>query len=261
MLMVFFANWLQIGWMFSVHPLKPNFTKFNPVNGMKRIFSKQGLMELFKSIMKILLIGGVAYQTIAGKMDQVMILWDMAPTQISLFVLRVSFEIFLKTVWAILILAVIDYIFQRRQFTDNMKMTKHEVKEEFKQMEGDPKVKARIRQIQREFSRRRMMADVPKADVVVTNPTHLAIALLYDTEQASAPVVVAKGQDLVARKIREIAETHRVPIMEDKPLAQALYKSVEVGQTIPYEFYQAVAEVLAYVYRLKGKAVRGAGRR
>ena len=256
-IMAFAANFFQVGALFTTKPLEPKASKLNPIKGFSKLFSKRSLMEMFKSIGKIIIVGSIAYLTVRGKMKDIMILGDMEPSGIALFVLALAFEIFLKTCWVLAVLAVIDYVFQKWQFMQDMKMTKEEVKEEFKQTEGDPLVKSRIRSAQREAARKRMMAKVPEADVVVTNPIHLAVALLYDTEQADAPMVVAKGQALIAEKIKEIAKEHDVPIMEDKPLAQALYKSVEIGETIPILFYQAVAEILAYVYRLKGKSVHG----
>jgi flagellar biosynthetic protein FlhB len=256
-IMAFAANFFQVGALFTTKPLEPKVSKLNPIKGLSKLFSKRSLMEMFKSIGKIVIVGTIAYLTVRGKMKEILVLGDMDPSGIGYFVLGLSFEIFLKTCWVLAVLAVVDFVFQKWQYIQDMKMTKDEVKEEFKQTEGDPLVKSRIRSAQREAARKRMMAQVPEADVVVTNPTHLAVALLYDTEQADAPMVVAKGQALIAEKIKEIAKEHDVPIMEDKPLAQALYKSVEIGETIPLLFYQAVAEILAYVYRLKGKSVHG----
>ena len=253
--MAFFANLAQVGLVFSLASLEPKLAKLDPIKGLGKLFSKKSLMELFKSVGKITIVAAIAYSTVRGKMSDFMILGDMSPAQIGYFVLAVSFEIFLKTCWALAVLAVIDFIFQKWQGQQDLKMSKEEVKEEMKQTEGDPLIKSRIRSAQREASRRRMMNKVPEADVVVTNPTHLAVALLYDASKNDAPVVVAKGQALLADKIKTIAREHNIPIMEDKPLAQALYKSVEIGEAIPMLFYQAVAEILAYVYRLKGKNV------
>jgi flagellar biosynthetic protein FlhB len=178
---------------------------------------------------------------------------DAPPLGTALMVLKIALEIFIKTCLLLLVLAAMDFGYQRWQFTQDMKMTKQEVKDEYKQIEGDPIVKNRIRQAQREASKKRMLNDVPKADVVLTNPTHYALALLYDRKRAPAPVVLAKGQDFMAERIKDIAREHKVPIVENKPLAQALYKAVEVGEIIPEEFYKAVAEVLSYVYRVKGR--------
>ncbi|MFH1090942.1 MAG: flagellar biosynthesis protein FlhB [Pseudomonadota bacterium] len=251
------ANLLQIGPLFTVHPLQPSLSKLNPISGLSRLFSARSLMELFKSLVKIAIIGSIAYLTIRKELINLVPLGDASPEQIWQFMLALAFEIFLKTCWALLVLALLDLAFQKWQHVRDLRMSREEIKEEMKQTEGDPLVKARIRSVQRDTARRRMMAAVPKADVVVTNPSHLAVALLYEVKKAEAPVVVAKGRALVAEKIKSTARAHGVPIIEDKPLAQALYKMVEVGQTIPVLFYQAVAEVLAAVYRLKGKSVYG----
>lgn len=251
------SNFLQVGALFTVEPLQPKLSKLNPISGFSKLFSARSFVELFKSIFKISIIATVAYQTIKSDFDTIIVLGDMTPAQIGHFTMSLSFEIFLKTIWALTVMAAIDYAFQKWQHMRDMKMTKQEVKEDMKQTEGDPKVKSRIRSIQREMARKRMMAAVPEADVVVTNPTHLAIALLYQAEKSEAPMVVAKGQGALAERIKEIAKEHDVPIMEDKPLARALYKAVEVDEEIPVLFYQAVAEILSYVYRLKGKTVNG----
>ncbi|MFH1139704.1 MAG: flagellar biosynthesis protein FlhB [Pseudomonadota bacterium] len=250
-------NLFQVGPLFTTQPLNPDLAKLNPIKGLSRLFSTRALAELVKSTGKIVIIGGTAFFTVKKEIPNILHLGDMDPAQIGWFVVVVSFEIFLKTLWAFAILAICDFFYQKWKFNEDMKMTKQEVKEEHRQMEGDPLVKAKIRQVQREAARRRMMADVPKADVVVTNPTHLAVALLYDPQQGSAPMVVAKGQALIAEKIKTIAREHGVPILEDKPLARALYKNVELGEMIPVLFYQAVAEILSYVYRMKGRRVHG----
>lgn len=261
MIAVFFtallANIFQVGAMFSLETIAIKLSKLDPIKGMSKIFSVKSLMELFKSIAKIVIITATAYIIITSKMETILGLGQLEPYEIGGFAIKVSFEIFIKTLWLMVVLVVIDYAFQKWQHEQELKMSKDEVKEEHKQTEGDPHVKNRIRTIQRETARKRMMAAVPDADVVVTNPTHLAIALKYDQEASEAPTVLAKGQDLVARKIKEIAEENDIPLVENKPLAQGLYKSVEIGETIPYEFYQAVADVLAYVYQAKGKVING----
>lgn len=256
-IVAFLANFAQVGPLFSWQVLEPKFSKLNPIKGLGRLFSKRSLLELVKSIGKIAIIAAIAYSTIKSEIQNFIVLGDMAPAQIGYFVLAVAFEIFMKTCWALAVLAVLDFAFQKWQGQQDLKMTKEEIKEEMKQTEGDPLIKSRIRSAQREAARRRMMAKVPEADVVVTNPTHIAVALLYDASQNDAPMLVAKGRALLAERIKAIAKEHNIPIMEDKPLAQALFKSVEVGETIPLLFYQAVAEILAYVYRLKGKNVHG----
>ncbi len=252
-LVAILANFLQVGPLLALEQIKPQFSHISPLSGIKRLFSPQALMELFKSLFKLGVVTWIAYATVRGEMYSLLPLLDQAPAQILSYIGKVSFEIFFRSALAMIILAIIDFLFQRWQHEKELKMTKQEVKEEYKQTEGDPQVKARIRSLQREAAKKRMMAEVPEADVVITNPTHLAVALKYDGLTMEAPQVVAKGAGLVAEKIKEIAREHGVPVIENKPLAQSLYKSVEVGQTIPETLYKAVAEVLAFVYRLKGK--------
>ncbi|NVM23036.1 MAG: flagellar biosynthesis protein FlhB [Desulfobacterales bacterium] len=248
------SNFMQVGVILSWEPIMPKFSKVSPVKGMSRLFSKQSLMELFKSLAKLAVVGATAYWTVKGEMDDLLILGDMGVPAIALYILKVIFKMFILVSIVLIFLAALDYAFQKWQFEQQLKMTKQEVKEEFKRTEGDPLVKSRIRRLQQEVARRRMMQEVPKADVVVTNPVRLALALRYDSAAMTAPQVVAKGAGEVAKRIRELAEEHHIPIVEKKELAQNLYKLVELGAEVPSLFYQAVAEVLAYVYRLKGKA-------
>lgn len=247
------ANLSQFGFLFTGKTLVPKLSKLNPLSGMKRLFSLRSLVEVAKALLKILIIGLVAYATLRRHFAFLPDLMRMEVLDILRFTGRVSLEICLYTCFALIILAGLDFAFQRWQYEKDLKMTKQEVKEEWKQREGDPIVKARIKRVQMEMAQRRMMAEVPTADVVVTNPTQLAVALKFDTEKMDAPQVVAKGAGYVAARIREIAESSEVPILEQKPLAQALFKSVEIGEAIPMTLYRAVAEVLAYVYRLKGR--------
>jgi len=207
-----------------------------------------------KSIAKLLIVGFVAYKEIMKNLHELFPLMEQEPITILTFYAKVSFWIFLKAAVIIAILAAADYAFQRWQFMQKMKMTKQEVKEEAKMTEGDPHVKGRIRSIQMEMARKRMMSEVPEADVVITNPTRLAIALAYDTSSMLAPTVLAKGAGVIAKRIKEIAKEHDIPIVEDKPLAQAIYKTVDTNEQIPENLFQAVAEVLAYVYGLKKKS-------
>lgn len=251
------ANLFQVGLDVSGEAITPKLDRLDPVKGFSKIFSLRALMELFKSIAKIAVIALTAFLVVRGKMEQIMALPFQTPAQIGLFTVKTSFEIFIKTCWVILIVAVIDYVYQKWQFEQQIMMSKDEMKEEHKQTEGDPHVRARIRMLQREAAKKRMMADVPRADVVLTNPTHLAVALRYDPDEAEAPLVLAKGQDFLAQKIKEIAAENEIPLVENKPLAQSLYKSVEVGEMIPVEFYQAVADILAMVYRIKGRTING----
>jgi len=248
----FIANVMQIGFQISTEAMSLKLSKLDPISGMKRFVSLKSLVELGKSIIKILFVGGIAYLVVKGDLKEFPYLVQQEVGQIILFIAKVSLKLFFFVCLAMIVLAVLDYIYQRWQYEQDLKMTKQEVKDEFKQTYGDPKVKARIRGIQQEMARRRMMEAVPEADVVITNPTHLAIALKFDAREMIAPRVVAKGAGFVAERIREIAAENQIPIIEEKPLAQALFKMVEIGGYIPAELYRAVAEVLAYVYRLKG---------
>jgi flagellar biosynthetic protein FlhB len=202
----------------------------------------------------MLIVGGVAYYTIKKELPNILPLMDQEVGSILKYMGLVSFEIFLKTVLVMVLLAGLDYIYQRWSYEKGLRMSKQEIKDEGKQAEGDPLVRARIRSIQRELARRRMMAEVPKADVIITNPSHLAVALYYKGEEMEAPKLLAKGAGFVAEKLKEIGREHKIPILENKPLAQILYKTVEVGQMIPTTLYHLVADVLAFVYRMKKKA-------
>ncbi len=253
----FLSNYLQVGSLLAFEAIRPKFSKINPIEGFKRLFSAQAAMELAKSILKLMVVSWIAYVTIKGELNNLPSLLDSTPGQIQTYLFSVAGVLFKRTCMVMLILAVLDYLFQRWEFEKNLKMTKQEVKEEMKQTEGDPHVKARIRSIQREAAKKRMMADVPKADVVITNPTRLAVALRYDSTEMDAPMVVAKGSGHVAERIKEIAKENGVPVIENKPLAQSLYKMVEIGRTIPEALYKAAAEVLAYVYKQKGRRGKG----
>lgn len=249
-------NFFQVGLTFNTESIEFKLDKLNPINGFGRIFSKRSLVELAKSFFKILVIGFFLYRFIHEQilaMPQFMF-FDLT-TSLAL-VAEIIFQMAFIVIGVIMIMALMDYGYQKWQTTQDLKMTKQEVKDEMKQSEGDPQIKGKIRQKQRQMAMARMMKEVPKADVIVTNPTHYAIALSYQ-QGMSAPLVVAKGQDLVAQRIKEIAREARVPIIENKPLARAIYAAVQIGDAIPQELYQAVAEVLAYVYRLK-HARRGA---
>ncbi len=247
----FLANVLQFGFKATSKPLQPKPDKFNPINGFKRILSKESFFELIKSIVKIGVIGYVAYISVRKNADDLFVLYDIPLMQAIILCGQVIIDAGLKIALVYLIVGIADFIYQKHKFHEEMKMTKQEVKEEYKNTEGNPEVKGRQRQKMREASRRRMMQDVPTADVVITNPTHLAVALKYDSEISKAPIVVAKGEDFLAMKIREAAKEHNIEIVENKPLARMLYANVDIGQEIPPELYQAVAEVLAMVYNLK----------
>ncbi len=245
------GNVAQFGFLITGEKLKFNITKLDPIKGIKKFVSLNSLVELFKSIIKLVIIGGVAYAVVQRYQDQIPGLMQLNVPQILSFIGHVSFQVCFYVCLALVLLAVADFTYSKWQYKKDLRMTKQEVKDEYKNREGDPKVKARIRAVQREMARKRMMEAVPEATVVITNPTHLAIALKYD-EGLPAPRVVAKGAGYVAQKIKAIAKENDVPLVENKPLARAMFKSTEIGDFIPVELYQAVAEILAYVYRLKG---------
>lgn len=246
------ANLIQIGGIrFSSHPLIPKFNKLNPLTGFGRIFSKNSVMELFKSLFKVGIISVVSYYTIKSHWKEIPALMGFGVGQTLSFMGLVALEIIFQVLLIMIFLSLLDFAFQRFTYHENLRMTKQEVKEERKDTDGNPQIKQRIRTAQMEMSRKRMMSAVPDADVVVTNPTHISVAIKYDMENFSAPMVVAKGVGPIAMKIREIAKEHGVPLVEDKPLARTLRKTVEVGQMIPASLYKAVAEILAYVYKLK----------
>ena len=253
LLMGVVINFIQVGPMFSLEPLKPKFSKLNPLTGLQRLFSAHGFLELAKSIIKLAIVVYFAFTTIR---DHLFFFLDMArqtPFDVAMAIWRIIYQVAIKICLFLLVMAVFDYMYQRWEFRKSIRMTKREIKDEFKQTEGNPQIKNKIRQRQREIATRRMMQDVPKADVVITNPTHLAIALKYDSLKMSAPVVVAKGEGFIAQKIKEIAAASDVVLVENRPLAQAIYRTVDIGEAIPANLFQAVAEVLAYVYRLKRK--------
>ena len=248
------VNVVQVGFLFSGEPLVPKLEKVDPAQGFKRIFSRRSLESLIRDIIKIIVVVWIGFSAIKGILPNVMGMADYTVGQVFAFAGSSVFSIAMKILIGYVIIAVLDYAFQRWDYERSMMMTRQEVREELKQTEGDPLLRARIRTVQREIARRRMMEEVPKAEVVITNPTEIAVALAYE-EEMNAPVVVAKGRRLIAERIRRIAEEAGVPIVENILLAQALFKAVEIGQPIPPDLYTAVAEVLAYVYRLKGKTV------
>lgn len=244
---------VQIGPVFSPQALKPDFSKVSPLQGFKRLFSVRSLVEFAKGILKIGTVGVVGVLLIApfyGTADHLIDTpLPMVMHELQALVLRLMLGVLV----IVAIMAVIDLAFQRQQHTQKMRMTKQEVKDEFKQAEGDPHIKARLRQLRQERARRRMMAAVPSADVVITNPTHYSIALKYDPDSMDAPLCVAKGIDVVAMRIREVAKAHDIVLYESPPLARTLYDIVGIDETIPPEQYKAVAEIISYVFRLKGK--------
>ena len=249
----FISDLFQVKWRPTTKPLQPKFSKLNPLNGFKKIFSVQSLVELVKSIAKILLIALVSYSYIKDKGALLYALYDMSMMQAVNLIGETVIDLGIRISAIYMIIAGADFMYQKYKFKNDMKMTKQEVKEEYKNAEGDPEIKGKIKARMREASQRRMMQAIPKADVVITNPTHYAVAIQYDTEVAPAPIVVAKGSDYLAQKIKEIARENNIEIVEDKPLARMLYANVDVDKQIPPELYQAVAEVLAMVYHAQGR--------
>ncbi len=247
------ANIAQIGFLLTFKPLMPKLEKIDPIKGFQRLFSMRSLVETIKNILKLSIIGIVAYVTLKKEFDTMLTLSDASVGTIWFFTVGVAFEVIIKIAMVLVVLAVLDLAYQRYDNEKKLKMSKQEVKEEHKSMEGDPQIKARIKSLQREMARRRMMEEVPKATVVVTNPTHLAIALRYEPSEGDAPVVIAKGKLVIAQRIKELAYKHNIPVIEDKPLARAMYDKVEIGMPIPVEFFTAVAEILAYVFKLKNR--------
>ena len=252
----FGINVMQVGFKIAPKAMEPKFDKLNVISGLKRLFSMRSAVQLVRDPLKLFAVAVVAFFAIRSEFAGFFALPDLSVPQLGTTLAQLVLLIALKIGAAILVIGIIDFVYQRYEFEKSIKMSKQEVKDEMKDTEGSPEVKARTRQIQRQMARQRMMAAVPEADVVVTNPTHLAVALKYDPEDMNAPTVLAKGQRLIAEKIKKIAREHGIPIIEDRPLAQALYKICEVGDFIPEKLYRAVAEILAHIYRLKGKAAR-----
>ena len=250
-LVAFVVTVAQVKWQVTTKPLQPKFSKFNPVNGFKRIFSKDKLFELIKDVIKIALIFYVAYSDLKDGAETIGLLYDLSLPQAIVYVGEFVINLGIKLSAIYLIVGFADYIYQKLKFKKDLMMSKQEVKDEFKQQEGDPQVKGRIKSKMREVSQRRMMQKLPEADVVITNPTHFACAIKYDKEVSEAPILIAKGADYVAQKIKDAAKEHNIPIVENKPLARMLYYNVDLDSEIPRELYQMTAEVLAYVYKLK----------
>ena len=246
-------NVFQVKWQPTLKPLMPKFNKINPINGFKRMFSMDKLVELLKSVLKIGLIAYLAYSELTEAAGLVNSFYQMALFDAVALIGTTVIDFGFRVAIIYIVIGLADYIYQKFKFNKDMRMTKQEIKDEFKQTEGDPKIKGQIRQRMREASQRRMMQQLPEADVVITNPTHLACAIRYDKKQAEAPVLIAKGADFLAGKIKEEAKKHDIPIVENKPLARMLYHNVELNEEIPEELYQMTAEVLAYVYSLKGE--------
>ncbi len=249
----FVCDVAQVKWRPTTKPLKPKFRNLNPISGFKKIISVNSLVELIKSLLKIGLIIFVCYNFLRDKWVYLLNIYDITLMQGLQIVADMVTDLGIRIAALYLLISLGDYIYQKVKFNNDMKMTKQEVKDEYKQSEGDPQIKGQIKAKMREASRRRMMQALPQADVVITNPTHYAVAIKYDPEVADAPLVIAKGEDYLAQRIKEAAKEHHIEIVENKPLARMLYANVDVGQAVPPELYQAVAEVLAFVYHLQGK--------
>lgn len=248
------SNVVQVGFHISGKAMQFKGSRLNPLPGIQRMFSLNSWVELLKSLAKIGIVLAIVYSYLKQRYPELSGLAGSDVKQNCLFIADIAWNVLLRSAIVILLIGAADYIYQKIRFEKQIRMTKQEVKEDNKRSEGDPQIKGQIRQKQREMARRRMMSEVPKADVVITNPTHFAVALKYDANVNAAPVVIAKGQRLVAQKIKEIAIANNVPIVENVPLARALHASVQIGMPIPAELYQAVAEILAYVYRLSKRA-------
>ena len=244
----------QVKWKPTAKPLKPKGSRLNPIKGFQRIFSKEKLVELLKSVIKLALIGYVVYSSLTDQISQLFLLYDMQLVDAVQLFGGMAIDLGLKISAFYAVIGAADFLYQKWKFKEDMKMTKQEVKDEWKNAEGDPEVKGRQKSRMREASRRRMMASIPQADVVITNPTHFAVALKYDPDTFDAPYVLAKGEDFLAMKIKEEARNHFIEIVENKPLARMLYYNVDIGAQIPPDLYQAVAEILAVIYNKRNTA-------
>ena len=247
----FIVDVMQVKWKPTAKPLAPKASKLNPIKGFSKIFSKEKLVELLKSVLKFALIGYIAYTTLKDQFATLFLLYDMELKAAFLTFGNIAINMGVKMSAFYLVIGFADYLYQKWKFSEDMKMTKQEVKDEWKNTEGDPQVKGKQRQRMQEASRRRMMQNVPSADVVITNPTHFAVAIKYEPEVMDAPYVVAKGEDFLAARIKDKAREAGVEIVENKPLARMLYYNVDLGEAIPPELYQTVAEILAVIYNAR----------
>ncbi|WP_374020843.1 flagellar biosynthesis protein FlhB [Paenibacillus thiaminolyticus] len=252
-LMGLIANYAQIGFLFTGEPMKMKLSKINPIQGFKRIFSLRSVVEFLKSILKLAAIAVIVYLSLWGERDRIVQMSHVPLNDIMSYTAQITLSLGLKIGAALFAIAIMDYMYQRFDHEKSMRMSKQDIKDEYKKTEGDPLIKGKIKERQRRMAMMRMMQEVPKADVIITNPTHFAVALKYDGSEMEAPQVIAKGQDYVALRIKQIAKENGVLTMENKPLARALFERTEIGEAIPADLFQAVAEVLAYVYKLKGK--------
>lgn len=247
-LVAFIVDLVQVKWKPTAKPMQPKFSKLDPTKGIKKLFSADKLMDLLKSLVKLFIIGYVAYSTLKDQAEQLFLLYDMQLVSALALFGDIVINMALKICAVYLIVGILDYAYQKHKFNEDLKMTKQEVKDEFKNAEGDPQIKGKQRQRMQEASRRRMMQEIPQADVVITNPTHFAVALRYDPDRFPAPFVIAKGEDFLAARIKEEAVKNNIDVVENKPLARMLYYNVELGAQIPQELYSTVAEILAVIY-------------
>ena len=248
------SSYMQVGYLFTTKTLEVKFSKLNPIEGFKRMFSMKSLVELVKSFIKIIFVGYVVFRYVEGHLETIFNTMYMDTVVIIKTLVTITVQIGVRAGMVLVFLALLDYIYQKYEYNKNLKMTKQEIKEEYKQTEGNPQIKSKIKEKQRQISMRRMMQDVPSADVIITNPTHFAIAIKYDPNLSDAPMVVAKGVDIIAQKIKEIASNNNVPMVENRQLARALYDVADIGRPIPQDMYQSVAEVLAYVYQINNRS-------
>jgi len=253
MIVALVSGILQNGLVISAEPIMPKLEKISPLTGLKRMFSMRSVVEFVKSLIKIIVVGFVAFVAVYPELTHIKQLPNSTTEAMVIYLGSLALRMIIGILVAMFFITLLDILYQRFQYNKSLRMSRQEIRDEYKQSEGDPLVKQRLRQMRQERARKRMMAAVPEADVVITNPTHYAVALKYDTETMKAPTVVAKGQDLIALKIREIAEENKVPIVQNPPLAQALYASTDIDEEIPLAHYEAVAKVISYVYQLKGK--------
>lgn len=249
------AGLLQNGIVISAESIKPKLSKISPLAGLKRMFSMKTAVEFIKNITKISIVGVVSFMAIYPELHGIQHLPNDSGLAILMFLMKLATRLTVGIAIAMFFIALFDLVYQRIQHMNSLRMTKQEIKDEYKQTEGDPVIKQRLRQLRQEKAKQRMMAEVPKSDVVITNPTHFAVALTYRPSEHQAPVVVAKGQDLIALHIRELAEENDVPVIQNPPLARALFNSTDIDEEVPLEHYEAVAKIISYVYQLKGRKI------
>lgn len=252
-IIIFASSYMQIGWLLTFEPLKPKLSILNPISGAKSLFGMRAVVEFLKSSLKLLVVAIVVYTVIWSEKQRFLELATVPVQEIFSYVASLTLRLGIFVAVLLIILAIADYMYQKYDYEKKLRMSKQDIKDEHKNAEGDPLIKGKIRSRQRQMALMRMMQEVPNADVIITNPTHFAVALQYDGTKMDAPKIIAKGQDYLALRIREIAKEHNVITMENKPLARALYERTEIGDSVPADLFQAVAEVLAYVYRLKGR--------